>query len=214
MKQMRNIFSAEFYQKRYSKKQVKGIAIKYFVLFVLSIFFTTFNLNAQNTKNASSPLKKGDNISTLQQDRVVDVSKTKKVKNDDSILSASKDKVVKNDMLVIDCVPIDYDKDIFIVTEECAMFPGGMDSLDKFIANNLVYPTEAKEKGIQGKVYVTFLVEKDGSLCDIKVLRDIGYGCGEAAVDLVKKMPKWTPACLQNYIVRQQFNLPITFSLK
>lgn len=204
---MRNIFSAEFYQKRYSKNQVKGIAINCFVLFILSIFFTTFNLNAQNTKNASSPLKKGNNISTLQQDKAVNSLSTVKK---DSTLSVSD---VKNFAPGGPFMVNDPSSGV-IPIETLPMFPEDIDSLDKFIEENLVYPIEAIEKGIQGKVYVTFVVEKDGSLSNIEILKDIGYCCGEAAVDLVKKMPKWIPAEYKGEKIRKQFNLPITFSLK
>lgn len=65
-----------------------------------------------------------------------------------------------------------------------------MDALYKYLANNIKYPKVAQENGISGKVYVTFVVEKDGRLTEIKVLRDIGGGCGAEAVRVVKTMPK------------------------
>ena len=71
---------------------------------------------------------------------------------------------------------------IFTVVEESAMFPGGQAELMKYLAQNIKYPQQARETGTQGLVYVTFVVEKDGSLTDIKILRDIGSGCGEEAI--------------------------------
>lgn len=82
-----------------------------------------------------------------------------------------------------------------------------------FIKNNLKYPQQARETGTQGKVFVSFVVEKDGSLTDVKVLRDIGSGCGEEAVRVVKSMPKWQPAKQRGKPVRMQFNLPVAFTL-
>lgn len=102
---------------------------------------------------------------------------------------------------------------IFTVVEESASFPGGMQELYKYVGSNLVYPQQARETGTQGKVFITFVVEKDGSLTDVKVLRDIGSGCGEEAVRVVKSMPKWKPAKQRGKAVRMRFNLPISFTL-
>ena len=102
---------------------------------------------------------------------------------------------------------------IFIVVEESASFPGGIQEMTNFIKNNLKYPQQARETGTQGKVFVTFVVERDGSLTDVKVLRDIGSGCGEEAVRVVKSMPKWKPAKQRGKPVRMQFNLPVAFTL-
>ncbi|NCC18434.1 MAG: energy transducer TonB [Bacteroidia bacterium] len=100
---------------------------------------------------------------------------------------------------------------VFSVVEDEAEFPGGIDALGQFLASNIKYPQEAKEEKITGKVIITFVVEKDGSINDIKILRDIGYGCGEEAKRIVKLMPKWKPAKQRGKFVRQQFVLPISF---
>lgn len=105
------------------------------------------------------------------------------------------------------------EEEIFVVVENEPEFPGGMDSLMAFLARNIVYPKTAKENGIQGKVFLTFCVEKDGSISNIKVLRDIGGGCGAEAVRVVKMMPKWTPGKQRGKAVRVQYNLPIQFTL-
>ncbi|MBO5844575.1 MAG: energy transducer TonB [Bacteroidales bacterium] len=102
---------------------------------------------------------------------------------------------------------------IFTVVEESAMFHGGQEELMKYISENLRYPQQAREEGTQGLVYVTFVVERDGSLTDIKILRDIGAGCGEEAVRIVKTMPKWIPAKQRGKEVRMQYNLPVKFTL-
>lgn len=102
---------------------------------------------------------------------------------------------------------------VFTVVEESAMFPGGQNELIKYLALNIKYPKQARVRGVEGFVYVSFVVEKDGSLTDIKLLRDIGLGCGQEALRVVKEMPKWKPAKLKGEIVRMQFNLPIKFTL-
>ena len=103
---------------------------------------------------------------------------------------------------------------IFTVVENDPEFPGGMDALYKYLAENIKYPKLAQENGITGKVYLTFVVERDGSITDIKTLRDIGGGCAAEAIRVVKSMPKWTPGKQRGKAVRVQFNLPVNFNLK
>lgn len=103
---------------------------------------------------------------------------------------------------------------IFTVVESEPEFPGGMEALYKYLAQNIKYPQLARENGITGKVYVTFVVEKDGSIANPRILRDIGGGCGAEAIRVVKAMPKWSPGKQRGKAVRVQFNLPVNFNLK
>jgi protein TonB len=103
---------------------------------------------------------------------------------------------------------------VFTIVEEMPSFSGGETNLYKYLHDNIKYPEEAKELGIQGRVYVTFVVETDGSITDIKVVRGIGGGCDEEAVRVVKFMPRWTPGKQRGVPVRVQFNLPIKFTLQ
>lgn len=94
------------------------------------------------------------------------------------------------------------------------MFPGGEIALFKFIDNNITYPTEAKKAKISGFIYISFIIEKDGSLSNIKQADgsiDIGYGCLEEAIRVVKSMPKWTPGKQNGEAVRVSYVLPISF---
>lgn len=86
-------------------------------------------------------------------------------------------------------------------------FPGGLDRFYKYIMNNYRAP---EEEGLKGKVFVTFVVEKDGSLSDIKVIRDIGYGTGKEAIRVLKNSPKWIPGEQNGKKVRVLYSLPIT----
>ena len=111
--------------------------------------------------------------------------------------------------------PMDADTDqVFQVVEVAPEFPGGMEALIKYLSENIKYPEQAKKDTIQGKVYISFVVEKDGSVADAKVLRGIGGGCDEEALRVVNAMPKWTPGKQRNTPVRVQFNLPIAFKLQ
>lgn len=105
------------------------------------------------------------------------------------------------------------DDEVFVVVEEQAEFPGGLDSMYAYIVKNLKYPEAAKEKGIEGRVFVSFIIEKDGSISNVKILRGIGGGCEEAVVEMIKNMPKWKPGKQRGKPVRFQFTLPIKFEL-
>jgi hypothetical protein len=85
-------------------------------------------------------------------------------------------------------------------------FPGGLIGFDSFIKQNYIKPTDK----VKGKIHVTFIIEKNGSLSDIKILRDIGYGTGAEAIRVLKTSPKWTPGIQNNKQVRVLYSLPIT----
>ncbi|MBQ9254820.1 MAG: energy transducer TonB [Bacteroidales bacterium] len=105
------------------------------------------------------------------------------------------------------------DEPVFVAVEEEAVFPGGYEGLTKFLQDNIKYPKKAKKNNIQGTVFVQFTVGKDGSVSNVKVLRDIGGGCGKEAVRVVKAMPKWQPAKQKGKPVRCLYNLPLKFSM-
>ena len=111
-------------------------------------------------------------------------------------------------------IEVKQEAEIFTVVEEQPSYPGGEEARLKFLQENIKYPEEAKELGIQGKVFVTFVVEPDGSVSNVKVLRGIGGGCDEEAIRVVKSMPKWVPGKQRGVPVRVQFNLPIKFTLQ
>jgi periplasmic protein TonB len=105
------------------------------------------------------------------------------------------------------------DDDIYTVVEVQPAFSGGDEARILYLQNNIHYPLEARKAGIQGTVYVTFVVEKDGTITDIKILRGIGGGCDEEVVRLISHMPKWSPGMQKGKPVRVQFNMPIRFTL-
>ena len=145
-------------------------------------------------------------------------------------------KIVENDVEVEDDIDIDAEADeetvmqeyvppveddeeikeqeIFTVVESMPEFPGGMGTLMTYLAKHIKYPPLAKESGIQGKVFINFVVEPDGSISNVKVLRGIGGGCDEEAVRVVKNMPKWKPGMQRGKPVRVSFNLPVKFTLQ
>jgi periplasmic protein TonB len=106
------------------------------------------------------------------------------------------------------------EQQIFMVVESMPEFPGGEAALHQYLAENIKYPQMAKESGIQGRVFVTFVVERNGKVTDVKVLRGIGGGCDEEAIRVVQNMPSWTPGKQRGKPVRVQFNLPVKFTLQ
>ena len=105
----------------------------------------------------------------------------------------------------------DDSDEVVLIPDEYPSFYGGDNELYKYMLNNVRYPEKARESGISGKVFVLFIVEKDGSISNVQVKRDLGGGCGEEAIRVVENMPKWKPAKVGGKIVRSQFILPVIF---
>lgn len=108
---------------------------------------------------------------------------------------------------------VEVEEEIFVFVEENPSYPGGEAARLEYLQKNIKYPVVARENGTQGTVYLTFVVEKDGRVTDVKVLRGIGSGCDEEAERVVKAMPKWTPGKQRGKSVRVQYNMPIKFTL-
>ena len=102
---------------------------------------------------------------------------------------------------------------VFDVVEVMPQFPGGQIAMMKYIMENMKYPKQAMKEGIQGRVAVRFIVEKDGSISDVKPILSVHPLLNKEAVRVVKSMPKWTPGKQNGKPVRVRFNLPIMFKL-
>lgn len=100
------------------------------------------------------------------------------------------------------------------VVQKEPRFPGGDQARLQFLIDHIRYPSAAREVNIQGTVFVSFVVEKDGSITNISLLRGIGGGCDEEAMRVVGLMPRWEPGCQLNKPVRVQFTLPVKFILR
>ena len=103
---------------------------------------------------------------------------------------------------------------VYQIVEEMPVFPGGEQALMDYVSKNVVYPNEAQEKGISGRVFVSFIVEKDGSVNEVEVVRGIGGGCDEEAVRVIKALPKWKPGKMKGKPVRVSYMMPIVFRLQ
>ena len=100
---------------------------------------------------------------------------------------------------------------IFTIVEDPASFPGGMNTMIKFLSYYLVYPKAAQEAGVKGKVYTEFIINRDGRISDVRVTKGIGYGCDAAAINAVNQLPDWKPGYQRGKPVKVKMTLPITF---
>lgn len=149
-----------------------------------------------------------------QQTTVIEIVEDDLEIDDDIVIDVEADqKTVIQEYVPVQVEEEPEDVQIFTVVESMPEFPGGDASRIKYLNDNIVYPQMARESGIQGRVHVTFVVERDGSVTDVQVLRGIGGGCDEEAVRVIRNMPKWVPGKQRGKPVRVQFNMPILFKL-
>lgn len=156
----------------------------------------------------------------LQQPEIVEVKDEEEIKQD---IQVNMDVEIQQD--AVPDVPVKIDAppppppveekedEVFLIVEDQPEPPGGMAEFYKQIGKTLEYPKQARRMGIEGRVFVQFVVDKDGSLGDIKVVKGIGSGCDEAAVEALKKMPKWKPGKQRGRPVKVRMSLPIMFKL-
>lgn len=103
---------------------------------------------------------------------------------------------------------------VFDVVEQMPSFPGGNEALMKFLQENVKYPVVAQENGVQGRVVVSFVVERDGSITDVKVVRSVDPSLDKEATRVVKSMPHWIPGKQNGAAVRVKYNVPVSFRLQ
>ncbi len=102
---------------------------------------------------------------------------------------------------------------VFTVVEQMPEFPGGDQARNKFLAENIRYPQQALESSIQGTTYVSFIVEPDGNISHVLILKGIGGGCDEEAIRVIRMLPRWIPGRQNGKAVRVQYNMPVYFKI-
>jgi protein TonB len=105
-------------------------------------------------------------------------------------------------------------EEIFVVVENQPEFPGGNTAMMKFLSDNIKYPVIAQENGIQGRVICNFVVERDGSITDVQVVRGVDPSLDKEAVRVIQQMPRWKPGKQRGQAVRVRFTLPVVFRLQ
>ena len=121
--------------------------------------------------------------------------------------------VLKAKEVIADEKPKEEETKVFDVVEQMPSFPGGPQALMEYLSKNIKYPVIAEENGVQGRVVVTFLVERDGSITDVKVVKSVDPSLDKEAQRVVKAMPHWIPGKQNGAAVRVKYTVPVTFRL-
>ena len=162
----------------------------------------------------------------LEGDVVAPVSDTMKAEGKKTACKSDVELVIPGDIVEVDDVTEGFFApevgevensdfvDVYTIVEQMPEFPGGEAELIHYISKNIHYPQAAKEKGVQGRVFVNFVVDTDGSVIDVKMLRCIGSGCDEEAMRGVESLPKWKPGMHRGGPVRMSYQIPIWFKLE
>jgi len=154
----------------------------------------------------------------IQTPTIIEVEDDKKIEQDVKVefTEASEDNVVVEQPKVVvqEEEPVKEEvEEIFTVVEETAEPDGGMEAFYKYLKNELKYPKQARKMNVEGKVFVQFIVDKDGSLTDVKVMKGIGAGCDEEAIRVMQEAKKWKPGKQRGRAVKQKIVVPIVFKL-
>lgn len=151
----------------------------------------------------------------IQQPQIIEVPDEEEIEDE---IKVEFDVEVTEDTKVEEIViaPVEEKEDvdqIFLVVEETATPKGGMSAFYKYVGDKMKYPAQARRMGIEGKVFVEFVINRDGSITDVKAIKGIGAGCDEEAVRVVQSAPPWNPGKQRGKPVRQRYVVPITFKL-
>eukprot|EP01026_Neomeris_dumetosa_P001581 TRINITY_DN103907_c0_g1_i3.p1 TRINITY_DN103907_c0_g1~~TRINITY_DN103907_c0_g1_i3.p1 ORF type:complete len:284 (+),score=57.80 TRINITY_DN103907_c0_g1_i3:194-1045(+) len=152
----------------------------------------------------------------IQQPEIVEVPDEEEIEEEievDLDMEADEETVVEE--IVVDEEPEVEEQvdEIFEIVEESAEPVGGYAAFYKFVKKNMKYPNQAKRMGVEGKVYVQFVIDKDGTITNVNVIRGIGAGCDEEAARVMNLAPKWKPGKQRGRSVKQRIVLPINFKL-
>ena len=153
---------------------------------------------------------------TQEEMKEVEISTKTQEGSDDGVVAGLGDEPIEEapPEIIKEVEPPKPTQEVFKVVEQMPSFPDGQAALLRYLAQNIEYPTIAKENGVEGMVVVQFVVERDGSIAGANVVKGIGAGCDEEALRVVRSMPKWQPGKQRGQPVRVQFNLPIRFKLE
>lgn len=177
---------------------------------------------ASSEKFTEPVIKKDDQVredNTLRQQEDLSQSETAigaldvKGNNEDADVLHIKEEVKKEEPKVEE-KPKEEENKIFEFVEQQASFPGGPGAMNQWLAQNIRYPAAAQENNIQGRVTVQFVVELNGSISNVVVVRGVDPNLDKEAVRVVKSMPKWTPGMQNGRAVRSKFTLPVNFKLQ
>ena len=151
----------------------------------------------------------------IQQPQIIEVPDEEEIKEEIKVefdAEITEDTKV-SEITVVEEQPKEDVDEVFLVVEESAAPQGGMQAFYEYVGKKLKYPAQARRMGIEGKVFVEFVINRDGSIQDVKAIKGIGAGCDEEAVRVIQSAPSWKPGKQRGKPVRQRMVLPITFKL-
>ncbi|WP_460976081.1 energy transducer TonB [Spirosoma knui] len=128
-----------------------------------------------------------------------------------SVLGLSIFLITITDCLAQSTNPLDHE--VFTIVEKPPEFPGGIEAMWAYLKENVQYPPAALKAKIKGRVFVSFVVRKDGQLTDLQVVQGLGHGCDEEAIRVVKAMPLWKPGSQSGRLLLVKYTLPILFGM-
>jgi protein TonB len=151
----------------------------------------------------------------IQQPQIIEVPDEKKIEEEIEINMDTEvtEQTKVEEIKIVEVEEKEDPNQIFLVVEETAAPTGGMPAFYEYVGKKLKYPAQARRMGIEGKVFVEFVIEKDGTITDVKAIKGIGAGCDEEAVRVLQSAPKWKPGKQRGKPVRQRMVLPIAFRL-
>lgn len=152
----------------------------------------------------------------IQQPQIIEVPDEEEIKDEIQVnldIEVTTETKVEEIQVVEVEQPKENPDEVFLVVEETAAPKGGMQAFYEFVGKKLKYPAQARRMGVEGRVFVEFVINRDGSIVDVKAIKGIGAGCDEEAVRVVQSMPAWNPGKQRGKPVRQRMVLPITFKL-
>jgi protein TonB len=151
----------------------------------------------------------------IQQPEIVEVPDEEEIEEDievDLDVEITEEDVIE-DIVFEEPVEEEVADEVFTIVEQQPEFPGGMGAFYEFVTKKLKYPSQARRMGIEGKVFVQFVVDKAGNITEVTAVRGIGAGCDEEAVRVIKDSPQWKPGKQRGKSVKVRMILPITFKL-
>jgi len=151
----------------------------------------------------------------IQQPEIIEVPDEEEIEEEievDLDVEITEETVVE-DIVFDEPVEEEVAEEIFTIVEDQPAPKGGMAAFYEYVGKKLKYPAQARRMGIEGKVFVEFVVDKDGTITDVKAIKGIGAGCDEEAIRVIQSSPKWNPGKQRGRPVKVRMILPITFKL-
>ena len=197
---------------------------------VLAFMFVTFEWTQHDIKVATGSLSEFGLIALPMTERLepppppaMKVAELLEIVDDtdleaDAVIIGSEDLrdpvVIKYKPVVVEPENEPVENEIFVLVEKMPAFPGGDGALFQYLNKNIKYPVVPQEQGIQGKVIIQFVVDRDGTITDPVVVRSVDPYLDKEALRVIKAMPKWTPGMQRNQAVRVKYTVPVTFRLQ